>query len=388
MPPKHALFIFPYAHPGLLVFSFLTFFFSCITYGAPEPKSAPHHLLDLSSYNYVVGTHAISGSYKFTKEERDVEASRAVIQMGSNIIKINKTSGPEFDTIVGMPFKYIFIWYHNKNGNGVWYDGLNDTEKKEIYQETYNYTQNLLKKYNHSGKTFFIGHWEGDWLLLPHLDGKKNPPPAAIQGMIEWFNIRQKAIDAAKQDTPHQNVALYHYAEVNRVRDAMVGGKERLVNKVLPFINPDYLSYSAYDVERLSGEEIAKTLDYIQSLLPEKPSIAGKRVFIGEFAIKAKEVNYSRKDHEYRNRMIIINFMRWGCPFILYWEMYNNEVKNGIQQGFWLIDDKNEKWDLYYTFEQLYQNGARHVEEFKKAQGRLPTVDEYLNWAVDYLSRQ
>ncbi len=36
--------------------------------------------------------------------------------------------------------------------------------------------------------------------------------------------------------------------------------------------------------------------------------------------------------------------LKWGCPFVLYWEMYNNEVTpDGRQRGFWLIDDHGIK---------------------------------------------
>ncbi len=47
--------------------------------------------------------------------------------------------------------------------------------------------------------------------------------------------------------------------------------------------------------------------------------------------------------------------MQTGVPYILYWEMYNNEVANNEQQGFWLINDKDQKQPLYYTLEGLYK---------------------------------
>ena len=86
-----------------------------------------------------------------------------------------------------------------------------------------------------------------------------------------------------------------------------------------------------------------------------------------------------------------------GVPYILYWAMYNNEVrdikikhKNGTvlgikeksediktnneevvlyiekqQQGFWLIDNHNVKPPLYYTLEDLYkaQKGFKDVRQ-------------------------
>ena len=41
--------------------------------------------------------------------------------------------------------------------------------------------------------------------------------------MIDWLNNRQQAVDDAQRDTTFTNVNVFCYAEVNRVRDAMVG---------------------------------------------------------------------------------------------------------------------------------------------------------------------
>jgi len=61
-----------------------------------------------------------------------------------------------------------------------------------------------------SGKTFYLGHWEGDGYLAPWTT---NPPPAAIQGMIDWLNNRQQAIDDAKRDTAFQDVNVFCLAD-------------------------------------------------------------------------------------------------------------------------------------------------------------------------------
>jgi hypothetical protein len=101
----------------------------------------------------------------------------------------------------------------------------------------YEFTQNLLISYNNTGKTFYLGHWEGDWYLLVGYDpAKKKVGDDNIQGMIEWYNIRQKAIDDAKRDTQHANVNEWHYAEANRVTD-IKNGSERVINAVLPKTN-------------------------------------------------------------------------------------------------------------------------------------------------------
>jgi hypothetical protein len=69
--------------------------------------------------------------------------------------------------------------------------------------------------------------------------------------------------------------------------------------------------------------------------------------------------------------------LAWGCPFVLYWEMYNNEVKDGRQRGFWLIDDQGDKQPVYFTLQQYYSNARGWVTEFLRQQHRLPNPVEF-----------
>jgi hypothetical protein len=67
----------------------------------------------------------------------------------------------------------------------------------------------------------------------------------------------------------------------------------------------------------------------------------------------------------------------WGCPFVLYWEVYNNEVRDGRQRGFWLIDDIGRKQPVYLTLQQYYQNARVWVTDFLRQQQRLPSLMEF-----------
>jgi len=90
--------------------------------------------------------------------------------------------------------------------------------------------------------------------------------------------------------------------------------------------------------------------------------------------------------HEQVNREIIIKYLKWGPRFILYWEMYNNEIdKDGNQVGYWLINNKDVKQPLYFTFQKLYTNGKKYVVDFNQQHGRYPNAEEYSAWAVTFL---
>ena len=353
---------------------------------------------EVLSYNYTIGTQTVGPSYGFTDEDVLVETSRAIIEMGSNILKISLNSEkysdvehypnatavelardhPSFKAVLDMPFTYYFFWANNSKN---WRDGYSDSERLSDSIQIADLTNYLLTQYNNTGKQFYLGNWEGDWMLLGSGNVSTIPSETQIQGMIQWYDCRQNAMEEAIRTTNHNNVSVFSYCEINRVVDAMEG-KPRVVNKVLPHTNIDYVSYSSYDSQKFAQQNYNDVLNYIESNLPEKPQIEGKRVFIGEMGIKAKAVSFSKIQHESVNRENILKALEWGTPFILYWEMYNNEIKNGVQQGFWLIDDKNEKWPLYYTYANFYKDAKNWVATQKKELNRLPTREEYLNWAV------
>jgi len=221
---------------------------------------------------------------------------------------------------------------------------------------------------------------------------KKDPTEDSIKGMIEWFNTRQKAIEDAQKDIPHENVEIYQYAEVNMVQKAINGGVT-LTNNVLPFTNVDYVSYSAYDTVNklykykdspeewlaLMEKELPPALDYIESKLKAK-DIEGKRVFIGEYGFPIKHLKTAEKQDK-ASRVVMAAALEWSCPFIVYWEVYCNENLS----GFWLIDDKNIKQPIYYTHQEFYKRGKKYVQDYLKENGKKPTQQEFLKIAAGWL---
>ncbi len=77
--------------------------------------------------------------------------------------------------------------------------------------------------------------------------------------------------------------------------------------------------------------------------------------------------------------------LQWGCPFILCWQMYNNEFSDGQQNGYWLIDDKGVKQPLWHTHHDFYQKSRRYVAAFRQKEGRLPTSEEFRHFALGIL---
>ena len=71
--------------------------------------------------------------------------------------------------------------------------------------------------------------------------------------------------------------------------------------------------------------------------------------------------------------------LEWGTPFVLYWEMYNNEIQQetGNQVGYWLIDYKGKKQPIWYTHNNFYKESKAYVEDCLVSSGKLPTFDEF-----------
>ncbi len=378
--------------------------------GTPFAARAAAQAAQLDSFDYVLGTQTIGASYQFTRQTRLVETAQAILDMGSNVLKFRMAreegvkngntptrspaigsltdlarDEPSHRRVLEMPFAYYVIWtYPFAKGN--WHKGFAPADQAAEYRELHDFACYLLKTYNHSGKTFLLGHWEGDWSLrgTGNTADEARVTPAALQGMIDWLNVRQRAIDDAKRDTPHAGVGVYQYTEVNLVRLAMQGRKT-VCNDVLPKTAVDFVSYSSYDTQS-DPEGLRAALDYIAARLPPKAGLTGRRVFIGEYGYAADRFPPARQDE--MSRRTIRAALAWGCPLILYWEMYNNEIdKQGRQRGFWLIDDKGVKQPIHRTHERFYAWARQYVAEFSRRAGRKPSADEFSAAAVAYFDR-
>ncbi len=352
-------------------------------------------LSPVDAYTYVVGTQTIGASYQFTSEPKLVETARAIHEMGASVIKFqlgNNEKNPGIKTladiasrdpatraVLDMPFADYVLWTY------AFGDKDNPFEASRLpaeYEQVHDLTKYLLDHYQRSGKTFYLGNWEGDWHLL-HTDPNRVPTPDEIQQMIDWVNTRQKAVDDAKRENSPQGVNVFYYLEVNRVVDAMQG-KGRVTNEVLPHTPVDYVSYSSYDAIHGDIEtDLPKSLDYIESKLPPKPGVDGKRVFIGEYGFPG--VHHSPPEQDALSRRVMRTGLQWGCPFVLYWEMYNNEVKDGVQQGYWLIDDHGTKQPAYSTHQHFLEQARRYVADFFTRESRVPTREEFGQAASPWL---
>jgi hypothetical protein len=370
----------------------------------------------VDAYNVRVGTETFAALYKFTTNSALVETAQAITNLGSDTIKFylgtaaayqsgvtlpsNVTNlltlvrdEPNYHQVLDMPFRHFVLWaYPFANSDEWWGNGYNATQGANDYQEMYALARYLLTNYNNSGKTFYLGHWEGDGYLSVN-GWSTNPSMTTVQGMIGWLNNRQLAVDDAKRATIYTNVMVYNYAECNRVRDAMLNGSNnnvRVINYVVPYVtNLDWLSYSSYDSQDLSSADLYTTLNYMEARLPtnKAASVSGPRMWIGEYGWGYESVAAQEPlDRSYIQRLLGWNWNGQCLPFLLFWEMYSNYNPNGAT-NFCLVDYTDSKVPSWYLQHYFFNQARLLSAQFKEIYGRLPTDTEFCSMTIPLLNQ-
>lgn len=394
--------------PGLSAPAYAQSADACLIAGKPS----------VASYNYILGTQAIGGRYRFTKASPLLEEAQVIAGMGSNLLKLSFAKGaaarygsvdaangarttleyiksaPEVQRALDMDFKYYQAWVHSYT-NANWRDGVSMTEAQLYYDEMYKLSAWLLTRYSGSGKVFMLGNWEGDWLLHGSQGRESTPSPVAIKGMIDWLNIRQEAIDDAKSKTRHRNVELYHYVEVNLVKKAMAG-KPSIAFSVLPETNVDLVSYSSYEAIKKSQspdlpsirQPLTEIMQYLEGQLRPKPGLPfGRRVFIGEYGYHANRNKPETISQQYlKSRYVMQVAIELDLPFTLIWQVYNNEyAPDGTSKEMSLIDETGQKRELFYLNQQYLREMKAFVADTCRQTGQLPTRQAFKDRALTVL---
>jgi len=360
----------------------------------------------------VIGTQTIGGRYRFTAKPLLVETAEAIRAMGSDTIKFQlspRYAGPHGNVdapatsirslvalardepahrqVLDMPFSRFVLWahtFHLDDDPDRWRRGLAAETAAGEYRELHDLTCHLLRTYRGTGKTFYLGHWEGDGWLRHTVDAANDGrvDEVACRGMTDWLVTRQRAVDDAKRATPHEGVQVWHFTEVNHVKLAMQG-RPALVNRVLPHTTVDLVSYSCYDTQH-DPRLLKAALGYIEEQLPAKPGMSGRRVFIGEYGFPA--IRHPPGEQDRRAREVIRAGLEWGAPLILYWQLYDNEVEaDGRRRGYWLVDDTGTKQPVYHTHAAFLDWARRDAAAAIARDGTPPSAAAFRAAAVDFL---
>jgi hypothetical protein len=388
----------------------------------------PDHPVE--TYPHPLGAQQFGAQYSFgTSGNRVLDYARASYRQGNRVIKFrlsNKyanTDGftqvagvdtlvelvrdqPEVKAVLDMPLTDYLFWVSTfavpswQSHIDEVEQGLNPAKEQEIYDEVYGLAVYLLQTYSGSGKSFYLGNWEGDWMLSG--SGTYTPdgdpiPASRIQAMIDWANIRQKAVDDAKAATAHNDVNLWFYLEMNKA-DWMRDGDPCVANSVIPAMPKlDFISVSAYSLHKdnatpATNSRMHSDLDQIQGLIDAKPdaTIPGSRIIIGEYGWQYNDNYNNLTEFAERHRDTLRSFLDWpngSLRFILQWQFYNQATTGtGASKEMSQIGPTNDRRPLYYMHENFYRLMRRWIDDYYSRNGQLPTASAYEAQASQVLS--
>ncbi|MBN2475819.1 MAG: hypothetical protein JXB62_14500 [Pirellulales bacterium] len=338
----------------------------------------------------ILGVTHVAGKYHLTRKEFLVEGAEQIAALGARVIKLYlkvppreypfNTQWPPTESLVdvartapyravlAMPFStYILTTYSAGRGDHYWLRGIGAAEAQDETEQFYRLARHLLTEYRGSGKTFVLQPWEGDWAIRGSFDRKADPTAQAIEGMIGWLNARQAGVDRARSEVGQNGVRVFHAAEVNLVRIAMLEHRPTVTTDVLPHTRVDLVSYSAWDTQE-NPQEFRRALDYIARYAPDRDPFGGRNVYVGEFGLPENE-----RSAEQMRRVVpdvIDTAVAWGCPFVVYWQLYCNEARrqpvrqNDDVRGFWLIrPDGSKSWVWHELQRRLEAVGQPAAED-------------------------
>jgi len=328
-----------------------------------------HRAEEVRHLRHVLGATHTNGTYCLTEKPYLLEGAQQIRSLGYRVIKlymypppavnssdraysfhsrwpkmqtlVDVARTPYFRTVFSMPFETIILTvYSGGRPEHYWLHGVSEKQAAEETEQFYQLARYLMDSYEGSRRTFILSHWEGDWAARGSFDANRDISPQALKGMIRWLNARQNGVDLARRETPQATVRVFHAAEVNRVRDAMDLGRPCVINRVVPHTNIDLVSYSAWDTQD-DPDLLRRALDFIGRHAPDSGAFGTKNVYLGEFGKPENE--FDQRAVERCVSQTLTTAYEWGCPYVVFWQVYCNESKrrpvrgNDDVRGFWLI---------------------------------------------------
>lgn len=329
-----------------------------------------------------LGVAHIGGDYHFTHQDFLNEGAATIQALGAQCIKTSlslDTENPSpiiysvnsnwpavksltelvdtyyFRNLLARDFQtFIFNAFRPGRPAAYWRDTFTNADEQAEIDCFAELTKHLLKR-SGPAKTFVLQNWEGDWAVRGRFDPTAKPTATATDNMIRWLAARQRGVALGCAEVPWSNSKVRHACEVNLVWQAMQGGEPSVVTHILPNVDVDLVSYSAWDTKD-NPSRFSEALSFISShkRLPDTDGKCG--VYIGEFGLPESEATPEIAFE--RTRDLLAKSVEFGCPFAVYWQLYCNEplkpspVGNSDYKGFWLVRPDGSRSPVCRLFRQ------------------------------------
>eukprot|EP00051_Salpingoeca_urceolata_P024231 m.423115 g.423115 ORF g.423115 m.423115 type:complete len:560 (-) comp20207_c0_seq4:42-1721(-) len=342
----------------------------------PSLLDGAHVLAGTGSKVIKVATFNPRAMYPFNSPAwPDDSAFDSLLSMVSHPYYKTLWSMPEFET-------YILIAYSTVGGPAggsisYWTRGITEAQAAEETRQFHAAAAFLHRTY--PNKTFVFENWEGDWASRGgSYNASKPATDLALNSMRTWLAARQHGITLAREQVRterHQPITptatqgrIFFSAEVNLVEASRTKGEPNMINRVIPYIQLDMVSYSSYDTEK-SPANFRAALGYLQEqhnrTVHSPPGPAA--VFVAEYGMGE---NTAPNSTIATTVQIVVNeALTFGCSYIMYWETLDNECTGQIAgcaagrchdskhpvtdpkhlHGFWLVrPDGTKAWPYTY----------------------------------------
>lgn len=359
---------------------------------------------------YRIGATHVDGKYFLTDKPFIIEGAEKLSDLGYGILKLwfdikggtakgyeynsewnvsKQTSlkelamHPYYQECFNMPFKTFSLCvnqhfpYNRTDSVSEW--------MVVVEQNIYELSKYLLKTYKDKEITFILQNWEGDWLLrggtgeeaMWHINGPSTDYQIRVKNMIEWLSARQRGVEKARQEVGKTLCKVLHAVEANRVMDGM-NGVPSVTTHVLPEIETDLVSWSAYDGVDNTGLKMYKGIDFLrENLRPTAYMKGSKQVMIGEIGYPENMQNRTREQVIKMWDTFMAVYLAQEVPYVYIWELYCNELKSDEfdrkqfpirnadeLRGFWLIrPDGSWSWAQEYMDSLLQNSGKRIIKQ-------------------------
>lgn len=365
----------------------------------------------------ILGVTHVSGKYALTEKPFLIEGAEAVHTLGAKVLKLwfysiyEKQYGwhsdwpkdvpdlealaktPYYEAVFAMPFHTLVLETAEIGmRDNFWQQGLSDTDKQKVHDQAYRLARHLLTRYRGTGKTFVLQNWEADNVMKYALkDANPDTWDTAYQGMCDWINTRQAAVEQARRDCGTDGVQVLHAFEVNfvpSIKDIAEGklyekGKPLVVDKVVPKTHCDLYSLSSWETWAPGKEDgLFDRLQYLASKAPHDGIFGAENLMLGEFGASEDGFEKIKKNYPvyqgdtsgaafYALHRMVDAALRAGVRYMIHWQIYDNDLRIGGKYeskglppgvmataeqcvGNWLIRPDGSRVPTYDYFKALF----------------------------------
>ena len=341
----------------------------------PEATAETRALLQGRKISDLLGVTHVNGQYALTEKPFLLEGADAVHSLGAKVLKlwfypiyaeqyawhsdwpkgvpdpVSLAKTPYFETVFKLPFHtYVLETAEFGMKKNFWQKGLSEADRRKVHQQMLDLTRYLLTRYRGTGKTFVLQNWEADNVMKFALkDADPSTWDMAYQGMGDWINTRQAAIEQGRRECGSDGVRVLHAFEVNFVpalADVTAGrryvkGKPLVVDTIVPKTRCDLYSLSSWETWSPGTEDsLYERLRYLASKAPHDGIFGDDNLMLGEFGAQEDAFEKPGRNYPvyvgdpsgaafYALHRMVNAALRAKVRYMIHWQLYDNDLRMG-----------------------------------------------------------